>query len=110
MKQCLNPEVIKTHSDVKIVYTPIHGTGVKMVPRALKRLGFINIYNVPEQDVVDGNFPTVVSPNPEESAALNLALKKADEMRADLVMATDPDCDRGVACTVKACHPDFLLR
>ena len=94
----LNPEVISAHTDVKIVYTPIHGTGVKMVPRALKRLGFTNIYNVPEQDVVDGNFPTVISPNPEESAALDLALKKADEVGADLVMATDPDADRvGIA-------------
>ncbi len=98
VKQSLNPELIKAHSDVKIVYTPIHGTGVMMVPRALKRMGFTNIYNVPEQDVVDGNFPTVVSPNPEESAALSLALKKADEVGADLVMATDPDADRvGIA-------------
>jgi phosphoglucomutase len=98
VKQSLNPEVIAAHSDVKIVYTPIHGTGVKMVPRALKKLGFKNIYNVPEQDVVDGNFPTVVSPNPEESAALDMALKKADQVGADLVMATDPDADRvGIA-------------
>lgn len=97
-KQSLNPELITAHSDVKIVYTPIHGTGVNMVPRALKRLGFSNIYNVPEQDVVDGNFPTVISPNPEESAALDMALKKADEVGADLVMATDPDADRvGIA-------------
>jgi phosphoglucomutase len=96
--QSLNPEVIRTQADLKIVYTPIHGTGVKLVPMALKRIGFKNIYNVPEQDVVDGNFPTVVSPNPEESAALNLALKKADEVGADLVMATDPDADRvGIA-------------
>ncbi len=97
-KQSLNPEIIQAHPEVKIVYTPIHGTGVVMVPRALKRMGFKNIYNVPEQDVVDGNFPTVVSPNPEESAALDLALKKADEVGADLVMATDPDADRvGIA-------------
>jgi phosphoglucomutase len=97
-KLSLNPGLIEAHSDVKIVYTPIHGTGVRMVPRALKRLGFKNIYHVPEQDVVDGNFPTVVSPNPEESAALNMALKKADEVGADLVMATDPDADRvGIA-------------
>ena len=97
-KQSLNPEVIKAHADVKIVYTPIHGTGVKLVPRALKRMGFKNIYHVPEQDVVDGNFPTVVSPNPEESAALDLAMKKADKVGADLVMATDPDADRvGIA-------------
>ncbi|MEN8203314.1 MAG: phospho-sugar mutase [Bacteroidota bacterium] len=94
----LNPGLIAANSDVKIVYTPIHGTGVELVPRALKRMGFKNIYNVPEQDVVDGNFPTVVSPNPEESAALDMALKKADEVGADLVMATDPDADRvGIA-------------
>jgi len=98
VKQSLNPELIEANSDVKIVYTPIHGTGVKMVPRALKALGFKNIYNVPEQDVVDGNFPTVLSPNPEESAALDMALKRADEVGADLVMATDPDADRvGIA-------------
>jgi len=98
VKQSLNPELIAANSDVKIVYTPIHGTGVEMVPRALKALGFKNIYNVAEQDVVDGNFPTVLSPNPEESAALDMALKKADEVGADLVMATDPDADRvGIA-------------
>jgi len=98
LKQSLNPELIAEQSDMKIVYTPIHGTGVRMVPRALKALGFKNIYNVPEQDVVDGDFPTVISPNPEESAALDMALKKADEVGADLVMATDPDADRvGIA-------------
>ena len=107
-KQSLNPEVIQAHSDVKIVYTPIHGTGVNMVPRALKRLGFKNIYNVPEQDVVDGNFPTVVSPNPEESAALNLALLRADEVGADLVMATDPDADR-VGIAVRDDHGKLVL-
>ncbi len=107
-KQSLNPEVIEAHSDVKIVYTPIHGTGVEMVPRALKKLGFKNIYNVPEQDVVDGDFPTVVSPNPEESAALDLALKKADEVGADLVMATDPDADR-VGIAVRDNHGKLVL-
>ena len=71
VQQSINPELIAANPDIKIVYTPIHGTGVEMVPRALKRIGFTNIYNVPEQDVVDGNFPTVVSPNPEESAALD---------------------------------------
>lgn len=94
IKQSINPELIQAHPDVKIVYTPIHGTGVTMVPRALKELGFTHIYNVPEQDVVDGNFPTVVSPNPEESEALTMALQKADEVGADLVMASDPDADR----------------
>jgi len=98
VKLSLNPGIIKDHADVKIVYTPIHGTGVKMVPFALERLGFKNIYHVPEQDVVDGDFPTVVSPNPEEPAALDLALKKADQVGADLVMGTDPDADRvGIA-------------
>ncbi|MFH0759135.1 MAG: phospho-sugar mutase [Bacteroidota bacterium] len=98
VRQSLQPEVIAAHSDVKIVYTPIHGTGVRMVPRALKEMGFKNIYNVPEQDVVDGNFPTVLSPNPEEPAALDLALQKANEVGADLVMASDPDADRvGIA-------------
>lgn len=98
VSQALNRDLIKKHADIKIVYTPIHGTGVELVPMAMKRLGFKNIYNVPEQDVVSGDFPTVVSPNPEESAALSLALKKADEVGADLVMATDPDADRvGIA-------------
>jgi len=94
----LSKDIIRKHHDLKIVYTPIHGTGVKLVPMALKKFGFTEIYNVPEQDITDGNFPTVVSPNPEESAALSMAIKKADEVGADLVMATDPDCDRvGIA-------------
>jgi phosphoglucomutase len=98
VKQSINPELIAAHPDIKIVYTPIHGTGVELVPRALRLMGFTNIYNVPEQDVVDGDFPTVISPNPEESAALDMALKKADEVGADLVMASDPDADRvGIA-------------
>jgi phosphoglucomutase len=98
VSRSINPEVIRAHPDVKIVYTPIHGTGVTMVPRALQAMGFKNIFHVPEQDVVDGNFPTVVSPNPEEPAALNMAMKKANEVGADLVMATDPDADRvGIA-------------
>jgi len=94
----LSPDIIREYHDLKIVYTPIHGTGVKLVPMALKKFGFSRIYNVPEQDITDGNFPTVHSPNPEESAALSMALKKADEAGADLVMATDPDSDRvGIA-------------
>ncbi|MDF1570127.1 MAG: phospho-sugar mutase [Bacteroidales bacterium] len=98
VSKALNVDLIEKHSDIRIVYTPIHGTGVYMVPEAMRRLGFKNIYNVPEQDVVSGDFPTVVSPNPEESAALDLALKKADEVQADMVMATDPDADRvGIA-------------
>lgn len=94
----LSPEAVKAEKDMKIVYTPIHGTGVKLVPAALKRYGFENVIHVPEQDVNDGNFPTVVSPNPEEPSALKLALAKADEVGADLVIATDPDADRiGIA-------------
>jgi len=94
----LNPELIEKHKDIKIVYTPIHGTGVKLIPNALKEFGFNNIINVLEQDVVDGNFPTVKSPNPEEPAALHMAIEKAKAENADLVMASDPDADRvGVA-------------
>jgi phosphoglucomutase len=94
----VNPEIIAKQSDLKIVYTPIHGTGVKLVPSVLKKMGFKNIYNVPEQDINDGNFPTVKSPNPEESAALAMAIEKAIKVDADLVMATDPDADRvGIA-------------
>lgn len=94
----LSPEVVKAEKEMKIVYTPIHGTGVKLVPASLKRFGFENVIHVPEQDVNDGNFPTVVSPNPEEPSALKLALAKADETGADLVIATDPDADRiGIA-------------
>jgi phosphoglucomutase len=94
----LSPDVIARNSNLKIVYTPIHGTGVELVPMTLKKKGFTNIYHIPEQDVSDGNFPTVKSPNPEESAALNLAMQKAKEVDADIVMGTDPDADRvGIA-------------
>ena len=94
----LNPEINRKHHDLKIVYTPIHGTGVTLVPAILKRYGFTNVMNVPEQDIPDGNFPTVVSPNPEEKAALNLAIEKAMETGSELVMASDPDADRvGIA-------------
>ncbi len=97
-KLSLSPEVIARNSDMKIVYTPLHGTGIKLVPMILKKMGFRNIINIPEQDVTDGNFPTIVSPNPEESAALAMATNKAKETSADLVMATDPDADRvGIA-------------
>ncbi|MEJ2594974.1 MAG: phospho-sugar mutase [bacterium] len=94
----LSPEVIDRQKDFKIVYTPIHGTGVKLVPMALRAFGFQEIYHVPEQDVVDGNFPTVISPNPEEQAAMDMAIQRAKAVNADLVMATDPDSDRvGIA-------------
>ena len=89
---------IARHHDLKIVYTPIHGTGVRIIPEALRAIGFTNIINVPEQDVVSGNFPTVHSPNPEEPAALELAIRRAEETGADIVLASDPDADRiGVA-------------
>jgi phosphoglucomutase len=94
----ISPDVVKRHHDIKIVFTPIHGTAVKLVPAALKKFGFTNIIHIPEQDVVSGDFPTVVSPNPEEEAAMGMAIEKAQEVDADLVMATDPDGDRlGVA-------------
>lgn len=90
----LSPESIKRHQDIKIVYTPIHGTGITLVPRCLKELGFTNVTVVEEQAVISGDFPTVVSPNPEEPAALDLAIKKAKEIDADIVLASDPDADR----------------
>ena len=94
----LSPEACKSHSDLKIVYTPLHGCGVRLVPEILKRSGFNNIIHVPEQDISDGNFPTVISPNPEEPAALKLAIEKAEQTGADLVIGTDPDADRvGIA-------------
>lgn len=95
----INPDAIKRHHDMKIVYTPIHGTGITLIPRALKMWGFTNIIDVPEQNVISGDFPTVKSPNPEEPAALSMAIEKAKETNAELVMASDPDADRvGIAC------------
>ncbi|MCW3806264.1 phospho-sugar mutase [Plebeiibacterium marinum] len=95
----LDTGAIERNKDLKIVYTPIHGTGVKLIPAALKSYGFTNIINIPEQDVVSGDFPTVISPNPEEPAALKMAVDKATQIDADLVMASDPDADRlGIAC------------
>ena len=94
----LSPDARTKHNDIKIVYTPLHGTGVRLVPMALERLGFKNIYHVPEQDVNDGDFPTVQSPNPEEPSALKMAVETADREHADIVLATDPDADRmGIA-------------
>lgn len=94
----LSPDAIARQKDFKIVYTPIHGTGVPLVPKALKMFGFEKVFLVDEQTTPDGNFPTVKSPNPEESAALELAMNKANDVNADLVMATDPDADRvGIA-------------
>ena len=95
----IDPEVIARHNDLKIVYTPIHGTGVHIIPRSLKMWGFTNVIPVPEQNVISGDFPTVKSPNPEEPAALSMAIEKAKATDADLVMASDPDADRvGISC------------
>jgi len=107
-KLSLSPESIKNNSFLKIVYTPIHGTGVTLVPRCLKEYGFNNVTVLEEQSNPDGNFPTVVSPNPEERAALDLALIKAREIDADLVLATDPDADR-VGMAVKDNNDEFIL-
>ncbi|MCD8289880.1 MAG: phospho-sugar mutase [Prevotella sp.] len=95
----IDPEVIKRQKDLKIVYTPLHGTGMKLIPRSLKLWGFENVNCVKEQMVKSGDFPTVVSPNPEYPEALSLALRDAKAIDADIVMASDPDADRvGMAC------------
>ena len=94
----LSPESVKKHHDMKIIYTPLHGSGVRLVPASLKKYGFTNVQLVPEQAVVDGNFPTVESPNPEERKTMSMAIDMAAREGADLVLATDPDSDRiGVA-------------
>ena len=108
IKLSVSPEAIKRQHDLKIVYTPIHGAGVMLVPAALKAVGFTNIINVPEQDVTSGEFPTVVSPNPEEPAALELAVKRAMETDAEIVMATDPDADR-IGTAVRNNEGEFVL-
>lgn len=95
----IDPQVIERHKDMKIVYTPIHGTGMMLIPRSLKMWGFENVHTVAEQMIKDGNFPTVVSPNPENAEALTMAVNLAKSIDADLVMASDPDADRvGIAC------------
>ncbi|WP_017257613.1 phospho-sugar mutase [Pedobacter arcticus] len=104
----VSPDAIKRQKDLKIVFSPIHGTGITLVPAALKRFGFENVILVEEQTTPDGDFPTVVYPNPEEKEALTLALKKAKETDADLVMATDPDADR-VGIAVKNLKGEFEL-
>ena len=104
----VSPEAIKRQKDLKIVFSPIHGTGITLVPKALEMFGFENVIIVEEQATPDGNFPTVVYPNPEEKEALTLALKKAKEVDADLVLATDPDADR-VGIAVKNHKGEFEL-
>lgn len=98
-KMSIDPEVIRRQKDLCIVYTPLHGAGRVLIPSSLKRWGFENVHTVPEQMIKDGNFPTVVSPNPENGEALTLALNLAKQLDADIVMASDPDADRvGMAC------------
>lgn len=104
----LSPDVVKKYSELKIVYTPIHGTGVKLIPESLKNYGFTNIIHVPEQDVNDGNFPTVVSPNPENPEAMAMAIAKAKEVGADIVMASDPDADR-IGCVIRDNNGEYEL-
>lgn len=107
-KLSLSSESNRRQSELKIVYTPLHGCGVKMVPAALERFGFENVFKVYKQDINDGNFPTLHSPNPEEPAAFEMALEKARKVDAELVMATDPDCDRlGVA--IKDHDDNYML-
>ena len=107
-KVSISPDVVERHKDIKIIYTPIHGTGVKLIPAALREFGFTNIINIPEQDVVSGDFPTVVSPNPEEPAAMEMAMKKAAEIDADVVMASDPDSDR-IGVVVKDDKGEYII-
>ncbi len=104
----ISPEAIKNQHDLKIVFSPIHGTGITLLPEALKQFGFTNLTLVEEQSTPNGNFPTVVYPNPEEKEALTLALKKAKEIDADLVLATDPDADR-VGIAVKDLNNEWIL-
>jgi len=104
----LSPEIIKNQKDLKIVFTPIHGTSYKLVPRALKAYGFENVNIVKEQETPDGNFSTVHSPNPEEKAALDMAINLAKDIDADIVMGTDPDADR-VGIVVKNLDGEFEI-
>ena len=104
----LSPEVIEKYKDLKIVYTPIHGTGVKLIPDSLRNYGFTNIIHVDEQDVPSGEFPTVDSPNPENPSAMAMAIAKAKEVNADIVMASDPDADR-IGCVIRDNNGEYVL-
>ena len=104
----LSPDVIERHKDLKIVYTPIHGTGVKLIPESLKNYGFTNIIHVPEQDIPSGDFPTVESPNPEVPSAMAMAIAKAKEVNADIIMASDPDADR-IGCVIRDNNGEYVL-
>jgi phosphoglucomutase len=102
------PDIIAQQKDLKIVYTPIHGTGITMVPKVLESFGFENVHVVMEQSVPDGNFPTVVYPNPEEAEAMSMGLKQAEALDADILLGTDPDADR-VGVGVKDNHGNWVL-
>ncbi|MDR0738350.1 MAG: phospho-sugar mutase [Prevotellaceae bacterium] len=104
----LSPDAIQQNNQIRIVYTPLHGTGVTLIPEALRRKGFSNIIRVPEQDVSDGNFPTVESPNPEEPGAFKMAIEKATASGADMIMASDPDADR-VGLAIRNSKKEFIL-
>lgn len=104
----LSPDAIKKHSDMKIVYTPIHGTGIKLIPKSLKNFGFTNIIGVPEQEVESGDFPTVESPNPEEPSAMAMGIQKAKETGADIAMASDPDADR-IGLVIRDNNGEYVL-
>lgn len=108
LKLSLNPQIIKKHSDIKICYTPLHGTGITLVPKALKMYGFKNVNIVSEQAIIDGNFPSCKSPNPEENSAMEMGIKLAKEIDADILLATDPDADR-VGIAVKDQSNEFIL-
>ena len=104
----LSPESVAKYHDMKIVYTPLHGAGVRLVPMALKAFGFTNVFVVPEQAVVDGNFPTVESPNPEERKTMLQAMELGRKEGADLVLATDPDADR-IGVALRTGKGDYVL-
>ena len=104
----LSPEAIQKHHDMKIVYTPIHGTGMKLIPRSLRNFGFTNIIGVPEQEVESGDFPTVASPNPEEPSAMAMGIAKAKETGAEIVMASDPDADR-IGVVIRDNNGEYVL-
>ncbi len=104
----LSPEAIKKHHDMKIVYTPIHGTGLKLIPQSLHNFGFTNIISVPEQEELSGDFPTVASPNPEEPSAMAMGIAKAKETGAEIVMASDPDADR-IGLVIRDNNGEYVL-
>ncbi len=104
----LSPDAVKQYHDLKIIYTPIHGTGVKLIPASLHNYGFTNIINVPEQDIPSGDFPTVESPNPEVPSAMAMAIEKAKKVEADLILASDPDADR-IGCVLRDDNGEYVL-